>query len=51
MIYFAILDCYSDYGLDYTYPNINSITTTPHTNIPFYETNGICESATAGNIK
>lgn len=51
---FAILDCYSDYGLnwkDYTYPNSNSITTTPHSNISFYKTNGICESTTTGNIK
>ena len=51
---FAILDCYSDYGLNYysnyellNQKNYNSIT--PPTNITF--TNGICESTTTGNIK
>ena len=48
---FAILDCYSNYELVWKDYNSNSITTTPHTNISFYKTNGICESATAGNIK
>ena len=49
---FAILDCYSNYEViwkDYTIDN--AIKTTPPSNISFYKTNGICESATAGNIK
>lgn len=42
---FAILDCYSNYEVRWPgYTNSN----TP-TNITF--TNGICESATTGNIK
>lgn len=50
---FEILDCYSDYELNYysnyklNQKNCNSSAT----NISFYKTNGICESITTGNIK
>ena len=49
---FAILDCYSNYEVRWPgYTNSNTISTTPPTNITFYKTNGICESATTGNTK
>ena len=51
---FAILDCYSNYEVRWSGYNTNSntvSTTTPPTNITFYKTNGICESATTGNTK
>lgn len=55
---FAILDCYTDYVLnwkDYSNYELNckdyTTISTPPTNISFYKTNGICESTTTGNIK